>query len=248
MYHHVCPAAAVPEFGASLEGWQYWTTPELFSYQLQQLQHHGWRFVSLATYTAGLLDGTNHRLRYAAVTFDDGWRDNFEFALPVLVQKQIPATIFVVSGTMQDVRADRRMTDTQLRQLAGYQIAVGAHSRTHPRLTALNAADLQTEVQGSRHELQDVTGTDVPFFAYPGGRFNRSVVAAVQAAGYTAACSVIGLARNDHSSLFWLYRDVFSDHCTSWRDRLRMSAAFRTCVGWRAARRVQQALEANGTR
>jgi len=248
MYHHVCPPDLVPAGQVPLEGWQYNIAPELFRNQLQVMQRRGWRFVSLADYTAGLLDGTTQRRQFAAITFDDGWRDNWDFAVPILADLKLPATIFVVSSAISGVRADRRMTDTQLRQLAGYQIAVGAHSRTHPRLTALNASDLQTEVQGARHELQDVTGTDVPFFAYPGGRFNRSVVAAVQAAGYTAACSVIGLARNDHNSLFWLYRDVFSDHCSSWRDRLRMSAAFRTCVGWHAARRVQQALDANGTR
>ena len=85
-------------------------------------------------------------------------------------------------------------------------------------------------------------------FPYPGGRFNRTVVDAVQAAGYTAACSAIGLARNDQNSLFWLYRDVFTDHCSTCRDRLKLSASFRSCVGWRAAMRVQRALGVNGNR
>ncbi len=248
MYHHVCPPAAIPQRQSSLEGWQYCITPELFRRQLELVQRHGWRFVSLADYTAALLAGTAHKHRLASITFDDGWLDNWEFAVPVLAELKLPATIFVVSSEMADVSADRRMSGVQLRQLADYGVAVGAHSRTHPRLTSLNASDLQAEVQGSRRELQDVTGTDVPFFAYPGGRFNRAVVDAVQAAGYTAACSVIGLARNDKNSLFWLYRDVFTDHCNTWRDRLKLSASFRSCVGWRAAKRVQRALGENGNR
>lgn len=248
MYHHVCPPERVPARQAPMEGWQYTLAPDLFRRQLQIIQQRGWCFVPLADYTAGLLDGTAHKRRLAAITFDDGWRDNWEFAVPVLAEMKLPATIFVVSSDMADISADRRMTGVQLQQLGSFGIAVGAHSRTHPRLTSLNKSDLQAEVQGARRELQDVTGTDVTFFAYPGGRFNRAVVDAVQAAGYTAACSVIGLASNNQSSLFWLYRDVFSDYCNTWRDRLRMSAAFRICVGWRAAKRVHQSLRQNGNR
>ena len=245
MYHHVCPPDLVPARQAPAEGWQYNIAPDLFRNQLQIIQQRGWRFVSLADYSSGLLDGTTRQRRLAAITFDDGWRDNWDFAVPVLAELKLPATIFVVSSDISGISTDRRMTDNQLRQLAGHGIVVGAHSRTHPRLTSLNAAELRSEVQGSRRELQDLTGTDVPFFAYPGGRFNRSVVDVVQAAGYTAACSIFGLACNDQSSLFWLYRDVFSDHCNTWRDRLRLSPAVRNCVGWRAARRVQMALDAD---
>lgn len=248
MYHHVCPRERIPAQQAPLEGWQYNIAPELFRRQLRIIQQRGWKFVSLADYTAALLAGTAKSHRLAAITFDDGWLDNWEFAVPVLAEMKLPATVFVVSSEMANVSVDRRMTAAQVRQLAGYGIAVGAHSRTHPRLTSLNASDLHTEVYGSRCDLQDLTGTAVQFFAYPGGRFNRSVVDAVQAAGYAAACSVIGLACNDQNSLFWLYRDVFSDECNTWRDWLRLSAAFRSCVSWRAVRRVQLALGENGDR
>lgn len=101
MYHHVCPADLVPQHSSALEGWQYCLSPQQFRRQLTQVRLRGWRFVSLSSYLTGLRDGTAQRQRLAAVTFDDGWRDNYEFAVPVLVEQQVPATIFVVSGAME---------------------------------------------------------------------------------------------------------------------------------------------------
>lgn len=242
MYHHVCPPEMVPGQSSLLEGWQYCVSPQQFRRQLLQVRFRGWNFVSLSSYVAGLRNGTTQTQRLAAVTFDDGWRDNFDFAVPVLMEMQIPATIFVVSGAMDGVSDDRRMTVTQLRELAGFGITVGAHSRTHPRLTSLNAVCLKSEVWGSRSDLQDQLGAEVSFFAYPGGRFNQVVVDAVQSAGYSAACSVIGFARNHVNTQFWLYRDVLEHHADSLRDALRLSSIARKCLGWRAAKRVRAAL------
>lgn len=242
MYHHVCPADLVPQHSSALEGWQYCLSPDQFRRQLTQVRLRGWRFVSLSSYLTGLRDGTAQRQRLAAVTFDDGWRDNYEFAVPVLVELQVPATIFVVSGAMEGVSSDRRMSVSQLRELADCEIAVGAHSKTHPCLTSLNAVALKNEVLGARYDLQDQIGIDVRFFAYPGGRFNQAVVDSVQSAGYDAACSVVGFARNSFDTRFWLYRDVLEDCAGSLRDYLKLSPVVREYLGWRAAKRVRAAL------
>ncbi|GDX94173.1 hypothetical protein LBMAG46_41830 [Planctomycetia bacterium] len=242
MYHHVCPPDKVPAQSSGLEGWQYCLAPQQFRRQLSRVRSRGWNFVSLSSYVSGLPDGSTQRRRLAAVTFDDGWRDNYEFAIPVLMEMQIPATIFVVSGAMEGVSSDRRMTVPQLRELTGCGITIGAHSRSHPRLTSLNAASLKSEVLGARSDLQDQVGTDVQFFAYPGGRFNQAVVDSVQSAGYLAACSVIGFAPNQLSTRFWLYRDVLQHEAGGLRDSLRLSAVVRDCLGWRAANRVRAAL------
>jgi peptidoglycan/xylan/chitin deacetylase (PgdA/CDA1 family) len=242
MYHHVCPAELIPGHSSALEGWQYCLSPQQFRRQLTHVRLRGWKFVSLSSYVTGLRDGTTQRQRLAAVTFDDGWRDNYEFAVPVLVELQVPATIFVVSGAMEGVSDERRMTVPQLRELADYGIAVGAHSRTHPRLTSLNSAALKNEVLGSRCELQDQIGLQVRFFAYPGGRFNQAVVDSVQSAGYEAACSVIGFARNNVDTRFWLYRDVLQNCAGSLRDYLKLSPVVRACLDWRAEKRVRAAL------
>lgn len=243
MYHHVCPAECVPREHAPLEGWQYCLSPQQFLLQLTTLQLRGWQFVSLQNYCARLAQPISSRARLACVTFDDGWADNFEFAVPVLSRLGIPAVIFVVSGEMSGVPQHRRMTVPQLLSLRQHGITVGAHSSTHAVLPRLSAASLQSQVADCRHRLQDLTGEGIEFFAYPGGRFNLPVVEAVQQAGFQAACSVIGMAVNSPHSRFWLYRDVFSDGMDQFSDHLRSTFWCRRLLGWRAKLRVARRLQ-----
>ena len=143
MYHHVCPAEQIPPEVVPLEGWQYCLSPQLFRQQLLQAKWRGWQFVSLQQYVAGLADGSTIRQRWLTVTFDDGWLDNYQHALPVLLELAVPATIFVVSGPIAGVRTDRRMSPEQLQSLQSHSVTVGAHSCTHPQLTALTPDRLQ---------------------------------------------------------------------------------------------------------
>lgn len=238
MYHHVCPLEQIPRQQVPLEGWQYCISPEGFRRQIAWLVRLGWQFVDLERYVAGLADGRTSGQRWVSLTFDDGWLDNFEYAVPILAEMSVPATIFVVSREMTGVSMQRRMSPLQLRQLSQWSVTVGAHSRSHPRLTGLDSAALHLEVAGSRGDLQQLTGTPVNHFAYPGGRFSRRVVDAVQAAGFTAACSVVGWGGNSPDSQYWLYRDVLVNEFPVFRDRLRTSVLCRRLLHRRAVRRI----------
>lgn len=242
MYHHVCPPERIPRQQVPLEGWQYCLSPDVFRTQLSWLIQLGWQFVGLDHYVAGLADGQAYRQQWISLTFDDGWLDNFEFAVPILAELSVPATIFVVSGELAGVSAQRRMSASQLRQLSQWSVSVGAHSRSHPRLTGLDTERLNFEIAGSRTDLQQLTGTPVNHFAYPGGRFNQRVVDAVRSAGFTAACSVVGWGRNSLDSQYWLYRDVLASEAPGFRDRLRASRLCRRLLHWRAARRIRRSL------
>jgi len=244
MYHHVCPATAIPATRVSLEGWEYCIDPDDFRRQLLLFKREGWIFVSLADYLSQL---GNQPLtaRIASVTFDDGWRDNRDYAVPVLQELQVPATIFVVSGAMPGVPDDRRMTPDDLRNLAAANIEVGAHTRTHPNLSTRSASQLEYELNGSRRDLETVINRPVRYLAYPGGRFNSDVVTAAKAAGFDAACSVIGLGCNSTESRYWLYRDVFTDQMQTIRDRIKRTPILRRVLHFRAERRAHRSLTDN---
>ncbi len=242
MYHHVCPAEQVPTDVVPLEGWRYCISPKDFRRQLQRLRQCGWMYVDLETYVAGLERGETRRNRWLSVTFDDGWLDNFQYAVPILTELQIPATIFVVSGTMAGVPSERRMSVAQLRQLHALKIEVGAHTRTHPNLPTLGDAQLREELVGAKQDLERVLERPVRYLAYPGGRFNQRVVESVQSAGYDAACSVIGGGWNSAATRYWLYRDVFTDEMNSLKDRVKSSPVWRNLLHWRAERSVRQRL------
>jgi peptidoglycan/xylan/chitin deacetylase (PgdA/CDA1 family) len=223
------------------EGWRYRIDPQDFRGQLLLLKREGWTFFSLPDYLQQLDDHALRR-RIVTVTFDDGWRDNWDYAVPILRELKIPAVIFVVSRDLPGVCAERRMTAEQLRGLAAAEIEVGAHTRSHPNLTALSAEQLKQEISGSRRDLEAIINRPVRYLAYPGGRFNLAVVEATRAAGFEAACSVIGLGCNSTQSRYWLYRDVFTAPMNTLRDRIKRTPLLRRLLHPRAERKAIQTL------
>ncbi len=243
MYHHVIPADRKPANGSPIEGWQYSIGPEDFRAQLVRLRDRGWRFVDMATYQQNLtMRGCQDRW-LATVTFDDGWNDNFEYAVPVLQELNVPATIFCVSGEISGSSREARMTSQRLHEIQKFGITIGAHSETHPNLTKISPEQLLVEVRDCRRKLEDQAGCRVRYLAYPGGRFNRNVVECVRESGYEAAFSVIGLGCNSQLNRLWQFRDVFTDPMNTLTDRLKMAPWFRKLVHRRAFSRGLKQLQ-----
>lgn len=149
------------------------------------------------------------------LTFDDGYANNHTQALPLLIQYQAPAVLFVTTQHVSEPKnwlpsirheatkvwpSEDRVPDdvardlfdglavSQLRECAATEgLEIGSHTRSHPLLTALDDGDLEQELVGSRQELQDWTGESVRLFAYPTGVYDQRVAAATRVAGYRAA-------------------------------------------------------------
>ena len=239
LYHHVIPAEEMPaeDERCPLEGLDYNLGPGDFAYQLESLRRRKFRFVSLAEYVKQAVEADRGPGNRVAVTFDDGWRDNHTHALPVLIRLGIPATFFVVSGPLQGVVAERRMTAGMLDELVAAGMTIGAHTRTHPNLATLSDERLDEEIGGCKADLESQLGRAVDFLAYPGGRFNEAVLRCVERHGFRAACSVMPAGRNDRASCYRLSRDVFSPRMDTWRDRLLMRQGGRWL--WRLARQAK---------
>jgi peptidoglycan/xylan/chitin deacetylase (PgdA/CDA1 family) len=133
------------------------------------------------------------------ITMDDGYVDNYELAAPLLRRFGFPATVFAVSGRVGGVAdwdgagelSDRPLLDWNgLRALREWRVAVGAHSRTHPRLPELDGQSATDEIAGSRTELAEQLAAPVESFSYPYGRVNDDAVAAVGGAGFSCACGI----------------------------------------------------------
>lgn len=172
-------------------------TPEAFREQMQYLRDAGFRIVPLADLTVGWERGETFPPRTVAVTFDDGFADNYERAFPVLAELGIPATIFVTVGALGGslaVLRDKRdalpaLTWDQIRTMLAERITVGSHTLTHPHLTTLAADALEKELVESRAIIAAETGVTTQLFCYPHGDFDARVRAAVEQAGYRLACS-----------------------------------------------------------
>jgi len=130
-----------------------------------------------------------------AVTFDDGYRDLLEHALPALKEFRIPAAVFVVTdgagktdawNEVPGVPPEPLLSWDDLKRLRDAGWTIGSHSRTHAAMDRLDAAGLKRETEESRAEIERRLGIRVRHFAYPQGRFTAEAEAAVAAAGYDA--------------------------------------------------------------
>lgn len=249
VYHHVCPSAARPVAPNPAQGWQFTHSPQALERHVRELERRGWRILSLSDMVRIIRDTGREPDRSAAITFDDGWRDNYEHALPVLRRMGCTATFFPTTDHVHRGADDpAKMTVSQLRELVEAGMTVGGHTRTHPDLTRIPAAQAREEIEGCKADLERLIGRPVDLFAYAAGAFDRSIAEMTRAAGFQAACTVLGPARNDRSTLFWLFRDFLSETMDTPADRYRLSPPARRALEWRVRGRLRRALRSGVTR
>ncbi|HQI50235.1 MAG TPA: polysaccharide deacetylase family protein [bacterium] len=245
LYHHVAPADRIPAAADRVrdEGWQFTHSPAAFEWQLKELRRRHYEFISLGQLLDEIRARNRERPGSVVVTFDDGWRDNYEFALPVLKGLGITATFFVTTAHLRPGGQDpKRMGLPELRHLVQAGFTIGAHSRSHPDLARISPEAAREEIAGSKADLESALGIAVDFFAYPGGAFNATVARLTQEAGYRAACSVLGPRTNDRRSLFWLFRDLLTPGMNTLGDRYRLSRFARRLFAFRVNRRLMKKL------
>jgi peptidoglycan/xylan/chitin deacetylase (PgdA/CDA1 family) len=127
--------------------------------------------------------------RYAAVTFDDGFTSVADHALPELIKRKIPATIFVTSDLLGQTPGwkgypGRFMSLDELRALPADLISLGSHTRTHAFLPRLTEEEARDEIAMSRVRLGQMLGRDFTLFAFPYGAFNEGLITICKEAGY----------------------------------------------------------------
>lgn len=144
---------------------------------------------------------TNHRQplspgeNYAAVTFDDGFECVIQNAVPELIQRRIPATLFVVSDLLGEaanwttlnedhILGEKIVTAEELRELPPDLITVGSHTMTHPWLPSLSHAEAKSELSGSREKLRNLLNRDVSVFSFPYGALTEQLVMLCREVGY----------------------------------------------------------------
>ncbi len=205
-------------------------SPGRFRAQLELMRWTGVRFADLDETAAWLGGGTGRIGRPVVLSFDDGYADLYEHALPRLLERGLPAIVFLVAERNVDAWMDwgergslELLSWTQIRELSDAGIQFGSHSLTHPDLTGLEPGALTAEVRDSKKRIEDRIGCEVRHFCYPFGAQSPTVVDAVREAGYTSACTTRRAAVREGEDAFLLPRLSVGKRMGLGRFTLRLS-------------------------
>lgn len=159
-------------------GYRLSVPPAEFGNQLEAFKHRGYETITLKDFYAGRVNE-----RSIILTFDDGYRDFYKEAYPVLRRRGERAVAFVTTGFLND-KESRYLTDEMVRELHGAGIEIGAHTVTHANLAAITPEKLRTELLESRFRLEELIGDRVTSVAYPSGKHSDDVLRLSAFAGY----------------------------------------------------------------
>jgi len=207
MYHHITPHCRDTVT----------VTPEIFTAQMHHLAAAGYRTLTIGELLCHLSGERPLSEKGVLLTFDDGWLDNYWFAVPVLERLRFKATFFVISsrvdaasvrggtqaGTfprheeakllIETGHADQVVLDWRtIRMLAQTGLfEFYSHGVTHRRLAELESDELATELCESRKRLEQELGRPCPYLCWPYGSFSEESVALAVKAGYEALFTTI---------------------------------------------------------
>ena len=177
----------------------YGIPPKQFEHQINVLLKQGYNFFDPAYLTDAIAGCMQLHSDSVLLTFDDCYSDFLSCALPILQRYRIKAMVFPVSQLIGGDNAwDKgigapRLQLLDARELLHIQsegVAIGLHSRTHPRLTHLSESDLIGEIKGSLEDLIALGLKPLPILAYPYGAFNERVKRVAKNCGIQAALTV----------------------------------------------------------
>lgn len=190
-----------------------------FAAQMAWLHRLRYPVLHLDQAIAGLRGQAPLPPRAVVLTFDDGYENFYQYALPVLARYGFPAMVYALAERLGQpagwFAADGRatpplMSAARLRELRRAGIDVGSHGLTHLRLARIDRALAQREVTLSKTRLEQALGEPVRHFCYPYGSYDDAVVAMAAEAGYDSATTCDRAAAGPGEDLLRLPRKAIS--------------------------------------
>lgn len=170
--------------------------PEKFAQQMAYLHQHDYQCLSLEELWQYRQTGRSVPKKSFAITFDDGYEDNYTVAYPILKRYGFTATIFIVTSFVgrsvkwPGEQMARFLDWDQIREMSDYGITFGGHTLQHVNLPDISIEQATQEICQSKQILESHLDRAVKFFAYPGGHQNEQLQQVVKDCGYLGACGV----------------------------------------------------------
>lgn len=211
MYHKV----GDPPAGSQLK--KLWVSMDQFRRQMTYLKEKGYAPITFSDIAEARDNGRAVPENAVVITFDDGYKNNHENALPILKEFGFRAVIYLVVQAVgwdnfwHDPATEVRipmLSWKEVEELEKHGFEIGSHTMNHPRLARLDAAKAADEIKESRRALEKALGRAPTAFAYPygNGADEPALQKAVREAGYTSAVSVHQGKADWSGNLFCLNR------------------------------------------
>lgn len=198
MYHYV---RTPPSTYTDMLGYRLSVAPAVFQQQMDWLYDHGYHPVNFNQVRAYFAGAAGLPSRPVVITLDDGYRDLYTAAYPILRSHGFTAVAYIVPNF---VGWPQYVTREHVLELDRNGIEIASHTMNHANLAKMSWGSAMYELGESKRWLETLVGHPVIDFAYPSGQFNRQTVAAVEAAGYdTAVTEQVSLMHSRADRYTW---------------------------------------------
>ncbi len=202
LYHYISqPPARADVYRRDLS-----VTPERFAEHLQYLKDAGYTTITLDDLLYALAQGKPLPAKPIILTFDDGYRDNYENAFPLLKSAGDVATFFIMTDLVTDGAAGY-MTWPQVEEMAAAGQRFGCHGRQdHRSLSGRSLDYLVWAALGCKETIEQHLGYHPRWVAYPSGEYDARTIAVFKSAGYWGGLTTDQGTEHSLDKLFELKR------------------------------------------
>ena len=199
MYHSVGPGNTTPpNYGEKLN-----VSTRVFEKQMKFLSDHDYNVISFVEFVNRVKRNERIPHKTLAITFDDGLKNNFTNAYPILKKYNFPATIFV---TTDFIGKKNFLTLEDIKIMQTSNITIGSHTISHTVLPWMKDENIRKEVFGSKKILEELTGKRINLFSYPLGKFSDKTEEIVKDAGYIGAVTTSPGRKKPNDNIYALKR------------------------------------------
>ena len=191
----------------------YDVTPSLLEQELAYIETHGFHTVDMRDVDAYFRGATTSLPENPVMlTFDDGWKNQYEYAFPLLQKYHMKAVFFIFTNPI-DHKKSHWMSWKNILELDRAGMEIGGHTRTHPILTKIkDDVKLDHEILEPKNIIEKHLGHPIIAFAYPFGMKNEQGKQAVIRAGYSIARTTYSGVWNDPEHRLEFHGTLSSDH------------------------------------
>lgn len=181
MYHYI----RINPVASDKTGYYLSVTPADFDTQMKYLVDHGYHAISLDELGAALLQGEKLPEKPIVITFDDGYRDAYTDAYPILKKYKLHGVVFIITSF---VGSTRYLTWNMIDEMRKSNVfTFQSHTIDHIALTSASNEQILKEYRESKKILEKHLGYPVNWIAYPFGNVDTRVASLVPQAGYVGA-------------------------------------------------------------